>query len=181
MEQKIFEKINLVRNKKIYEVITGILFPVAILLFCFIKVNQGADITDSTYSLTNFSFADKMDVMWYVSTFYANVIGSLLIKLPMGNTLLMMNVYTGVFKAATALIGYFFFTKTVKAPRELSFIGTIAAVGLCWCPTTILYNYLTYLLFLAAVVSLYKGIVSDRIAPLVVAGFLLGTNVWVRF
>jgi hypothetical protein len=105
MEQKIFEKINIVRNKKAYEVITGVLFPVVILQFCFVKVNQGADITDSTYSLTNFLFADKMDVMWYVSTFYANLLGSLLIKLPMGGTLLMMNVYTGVFKAITALIG----------------------------------------------------------------------------
>ena len=108
MEQKIFDKINIIRDKKGYNVLTGILFPVVILLFCFVKVNQGADITDSTYSLTNFQFADKMDVMWYVSTFYANLIGGLLVKLPMGNTLLMMNVYTGVFKAVTALIAYFF-------------------------------------------------------------------------
>ena len=74
MEQKIFEKINIVRDKKVYGVITGILFPVVILLFCFAKVNQGVDITDSTYSLTNFLFADQMDVMWYVSTFFANLI-----------------------------------------------------------------------------------------------------------
>ncbi len=180
MEQKIFEKINIVRNKKAYEVITGVLFPVLILLFCFVKVNQGADITDSTYSLTNFLFADKMDVMWYISTFYANLLGSLLIKLPMGGTLLMMNVYTGVFKAITALIAYFFFTKTVKVAKELSFIGTVAAVGLCWCPTTILYNYLTYMLFLLGAVLLYKGMVTEKNGLLVAAGFVLGTNFWVR-
>ena len=181
MEQKIFNKMNIVRDNKAYAVVTGILFPVFILLFCFVKVNQGVDITDSTYSLTNFMFADKMDVMWYVSTFYANLTGGLLIKLPMGNTLLMMNVYTGVFKAVTALIAYFFFVKTVKVPRELSFIGTIAAVGLCWCPTTILYNYMTYLLFFAGVVFLYKGIISEKNSLLIVAGFFLGANVWVRF
>ncbi|MBO4679045.1 MAG: hypothetical protein J5626_05185 [Lachnospiraceae bacterium] len=180
MEQKIFEKINIVMDKKVYGVITGILFPVVILLFCFAKVNQGVDITDSTYSLTNFLFADQMDVMWYVSTFFANLIGGLLVKLPMGHTLLMMNVYTGVFKAVTALLAYFFFVKTVKAPRELSFIGTIAAVGLCWCPTTILYNYLTYLLFLAGVILLYKGIVSEKNGLLMAAGFVLGMNFWVR-
>ena len=122
-----------------------------------------------------------MDVMWYVSTFYANLIGGLLVKLPMGTTLLMMNIYTGVFKAVTALVAYFFFTKTVKVPKELAFIGTIAAVGLCWCPTTILYNYLTYLLFLAGAIFLYKGIMSDKNSYLVAAGFFLGSNVWVRF
>ena len=181
MEQKIFDKLNVIRDKKVYAVITGILFPVLILLFCFAKVNQGVDITDSTYSLTNFLFADKMDVMWYVSTFYANLIGGLLVKLPAGNTLLMMNVYTGVFKALAALVAYFFFVKTVKVPRELAFIGTIAALGLCWCPTTILYNYLTYLLFLAGAIFLYKGIVNDKNGFLVAAGFFLGSNVWVRF
>ena len=180
MEQKIFEKINVVRDKKIYVAVTGILFPLVILLFSLIKVNQGADITDSTYSLTNFLFTDKMDVMWYVSTFYANLLGGLLVKLPMGNTLLMMNVYTGIIKAFTALLAYFFFVKTVKVPRELSFIGTIAAVGLCWCPTTILYNYLTYLFFLAGAILLYKGMVEEKNGYLIAAGFMLGTNFWVR-
>ena len=172
---------NLIRQKKPYDTITRILFPVLILAFCFVKVNQGVDITDSTYSPTNFLFTDRLDVMWYVSTLYANVLGGLLVKLPLGHTLLMLNVYTGVFKAVCALMAYFFFTKTVKAPQELSFIGTIAAVGLCWCPTTILYNYLTYMLFLAGVIFLYKGIVKDNNKLLVFAGVCLGLNVFVRF
>ena len=171
---------NIVREKKVYTVATGILFPLLILLFCFAKVNQGADITDSTYSLTNFMFTDKMDVMWYVSTLYANIIGGMLIKLPFGNTLLMMNVYTGIFKAVTALLAYFFFVKTVKAPKELTFIGIIASVGLCWCPTTILYNYLTYLLFFAGAMLLYKAMLNEKTALFVAAGFVLGTNFWVR-
>ena len=181
MEQKLFEKINVIRDKKAYSVITGILFPVLILLFCFAKVNQGVDITDSTYSPNNFQFADRLDVMWYVSTFYANLVGGFLAKLPLGNTLLMMNVYTGVFKAITALVAYFFFVKTVKAPRELTFVGTIAAVGLCWCPTTILYNYLSYLFFFLGAMLLYKGIVKDKNSNLVLAGVCLGLNVFVRF
>ena len=181
MEQKLFEKINVIRDKKAYAVITGILFPLLILLFCFVKVNQGVDITDSTYSPNNFQFTDRLDVMWYVSTFFANFVGGILVKLPLGNTLLMLNVYTGVFKAITAIIAYFFFVKTVKVPRELSFVGTIAAVGLCWCPTTILYNYLSYLFFLLGAILLYKGIVRDKKGYLILAGFCLGFNVFVRF
>ncbi|SCX02616.1 hypothetical protein SAMN02910339_00429 [Lachnospiraceae bacterium YSD2013] len=181
MEQKLFEKVNIIRDKKAYALITGILFPVLILLFCFVKVNQGADISDSTYSPTNFMFTDRLDIMWYTSTALANFVGSILVKLPLGNTLLMMNVYTGVFKAITALVAYFFFTKTVKADRELAFAGTIAAVGLCWCPTTILYNYLTYLFFLLGTVLLYKGIVRAKNSYLLLAGFCLGLNVFVRF
>ena len=180
MEQKILDKINIIRSKKPYELITAILFPALILLFCFAKVNQGADITDSTYSPTNFLMGTKLDNMWYISTFFANILGSVFVKLPLGNTLLGMNIYTGIIKSVTALLAYFFFVKTVKAPRELSFIGTIAAVGLCWCPTTILYNYLTFLLFLCGIVFLYKGIVKEKNAFLLIAGFFLGLNVFVR-
>ena len=121
---------NKIREKKAYVTITGILFPLLILAFCFVKVNQGAEITDSAYSPTNYMFTDRMDIMWYVSTFFANLVGSLLVKLPMGDTLLMLNVYTGIFKAATALLAYFFFKKTVKIPAELTFVGIIASVGL---------------------------------------------------
>ncbi|MBR5897260.1 MAG: hypothetical protein IKZ39_06550, partial [Lachnospiraceae bacterium] len=74
---------NIIRDKKAYALITGILFPVLILLFCFVKVNQGADISDSTYSPTNFMFTDRLDIMWYTSTALANFIGSILVKLPL--------------------------------------------------------------------------------------------------
>ena len=114
MEQKILDKINIIRSKKPYELITAILFPALILLFCFAKVNQGADITDSTYSPTNFLMGTKLDNMWYISTFFANILGSVFVKLPLGNTLLGMNIYTGIIKAVTALLAYFIFVKTVK-------------------------------------------------------------------
>lgn len=180
MEQKIKEKADFVRNNGIYRVVTDILFPVLIIAFCFIKVNQGMDITDSTYSLTNFSDGIELDDMWMFSTFYANVLGRLMFKLGFGKSLLLMNIATGAVKAVLALASYYFFTYTVKIAKELSFLGTVMAVGLCWCPTTILYNYLTYLLFGLGAFFLYIGLVKEKKICLVAAGFFLGSNLFVR-
>lgn len=39
-------------------------------------------------------------------------------------------------------------------PAWMAFAGEIIAISFCWCPSTILYNYLTYFLFLAGCVTL---------------------------
>ena len=47
-------------------------------------------------------------------------------------------------------------------PAWLVFFGEMLAIGLCWCPSVILYNYLTYLLMGAGVLLLYRGICTDE-------------------
>lgn len=180
MELKIKEKVDLIRENKIYRIITAVLFPALIFAFCFIKVNQGMDITDSAYSLTNFSDGIKLDDMWMFSTFYANVLGKLLFKMGLGKSLILMNIATSFVKALMALAGYFFFTYAVKSARELNFLGILMAVGLCWCPTTILYNYLTYFFFTLGGIFLYMGLVKSKKRYLLLAGFFLGSNLFVR-
>ena len=90
-------------------------------------------------------------------------------------------------------------------PRGLVFLGEMMAVSLCWCPTAVLYNYLTYLLFLGSFLLLYCGLLMESKPVwdagysaetqyflwnkhrkkqrwmLAGAGVLLGTNVLVRF
>lgn len=180
MEVKINLFLQKIKDNKVYDKVTGILFPVLLVVFSLLKVNQGIDITDSTYSLSNFLFVKKLDGMWFFSTFYANLLGGLLIKLPFGNCLLAMNLYTGVFKAIIALLAYFFFAKYIKADKMLTFFGVLVSVGLCWCPTTILYNYLTYLLFFAGTMLLFIGLKNDNRWCLFFAGVSLGSNVFVR-
>lgn len=180
MEEKVLKKINLIRDNKIYGMAVSILFPVILVIYSLCRVNQGMDITDSTYSLTNFQTMSTLDNMWYYSTFYANLLGGLLVSLPVGKSLLWMNLLTGLIKTLTALLAYYFFTKVVKIERELAFFGTMISLGLCWCPTTILYNYLTYLFFFAGCVFLYKGLTEDKKKDLVFAGFFLGCNFFVR-
>lgn len=180
MEQTIYDRYMVLKENRIYKALTEVMFPLLIVLMAFIKVNRGLDITDSAYSPGNFQNVSELDGMWYFSTFYANLTGSLFIHLPFGNTFLGMNIYTGVVKLLIALLAYFFFIKTVKAEKEIAFIGALTSVALCWCPTTILYNYLTYLFFFLGAVFLYKGLCEEKNGYLLWAGFFLGSNLFVR-
>lgn len=154
-------------------------FPLLLLVYPLLLINQGIDISDTTYSLGYYRFMDSMDITWVIATYLSNVTGALLMKLPMGGTLLGMNLYTGLIAAAIALICYYGISKWM--PAWIVFIGEVIALSLCWCPTTTLYNYLTYLLFAAGSLLLYKALCSDKGIYYLLAGVCLGLNVMVRF
>lgn len=156
-----------------------IVFPLLLLVYPLLFINQGIDISDTTYSLGYYRFMDQMDITWVLATYLANVAGALLMKLPMGNTLLGMNLYTGLLLAAIALICYYVLSKWM--PAWLVFLGEVIALSLCWCPTTILYNYLTYFFFAAGSLLLCQALFTDRTKYYVLAGVCLGLNVMVRF
>lgn len=142
--------------RKYHNFIEKWLFPAILLLYPFLIVNQGLDVADSTYSLTNFQYFDSMDGTWMVATFLSNAAGWLLMHLPFGETLLGMKCYTTLAQSAAALLAYFGLRKRIAAP--LLFIGEFLALGLCWCPSTVLYNYLTYVLMTAGILFLYRGL-----------------------
>ena len=153
-------------------------FPILLFLYPLFWMNQGIDVSDPMYSLTNFRFFPQMEGSWALATYLANVTGWLLMKLPFGGTLLGMNFYTRLIISAMALLSYYFLKG--KMPAWIVFAGEIIAVSFCWCPTTILYNYLTYFLFLAVCILLYRGLIWNRKSLLVWAGVCLGLNVMVR-
>jgi hypothetical protein len=185
--------------------IDNVAFPVLLLAYPLLKINQGIDVTDTTYSLGNFQYFDTMKGTWMVATFLANAVGHLLQQLPSGGTLMGMYFYTGLIQAVLALAAYFALKKKIPAPAV--FVGELMALGLCWCPSTILYNYLTYLLMLCGALLLYRGVLTDcdaqadgdaqvdygmpangdaqantrkRVLCLAAAGLCLGANVAVR-
>lgn len=170
------------RVKKIYqqyhEVITKYIFPVLLFLYPFLTVNQGVDVSDSTYSFSNFLFFERMEGMWVVSTYVSNLAGWLLMKLPFGNTLLGIKVYATFLISATVLMVYFVFRKFM--PAWIAFVGEIIAIGFCWIPAGILYNYLSYFLFTLGAILLYQGLVEGKDKLLIGAGVALGVNVFVR-
>ena len=169
------------QNKSVAEYLETageILFPILLLLMPLLKVNQGVDLTDTPYSLGNYRFFMQSEGVWVLSTFLSNVIGFLLTKLPMGGTMLGMKLYTSLFISAMALLGYRFF-KT-KMPSWMAFLGEVTAIGFCWCPTGILYNYMTYFFFLLGAILLFRGLAGSRPLCLVLAGICLGLNVAVR-
>ena len=159
------------------------LFVVILALYPLRHIGWGLDLWDTGYNYANFTYMgmEHMDPMWLFSTYLANGTGWLLTKLPYGGTLVGMNFYTGLFVTVLALLGYFFCTRKLKMPAWIVFVGEFVAESLCWCPTALLYNYLTYVLFLGAVIWLYQGLTRGRKGCLVAAGVCLGANVLVRF
>lgn len=171
------------KESRFYQICCNYIFPLILLLYPLRHIHWGLDLWDTGYNYANFRYMgmEHMDSMWLFSTYLANVVGHFFTLLPGGHTLLFMNLYTGLFTSLLALTSYLFLTKRAKLPAGVVFVGELAAVSLCFCPTALLYNYLTYVLFLAGVLFLYEGLLQEKNRYLVLAGVMLGTNIFVRF
>lgn len=163
------------RTKK---VLINYIFPLVLLVYPLIKINQGIDLTDSCYGLVNFNFFPHAGREWTVATYLANVLGALLLRFPFGNTLIGIRFYTGLLVSAMALFSYYFLKG--KMPAWIAFLGEVVAIGLCWIPTTSLYNYLTFFLLLCGTVTLYRGLIWRRRSLMAFAGVLLGMSALTR-
>lgn len=149
--------------------------------YTFRNINQGIDVTDTGYHFSNFLYMEQMDPMWIFSTYLASLLGHFFTLLPGGQTLLGLNAYTALLPALTGVLSFWFFVKMLHAPVLLAALGELIALSLCWCPTTCVYNYLTYLFFTVGVLFLYLGLSRRRYSALFFAGIFLGVNVLVRF
>lgn len=171
------------KEKQKLNKVLRIVFPVFLFIYPLRHVFYGVGWTDTGYNYGNFVYMDYMDPMWLFSTYLGNVLGHFLTGLPMGNTMLGLNLYTGLFISILTVAGYLFFVKEVKLSPVLTFIGEVIVVNLCWCPTALLYNYLSYTLLGAGGVLLYFALMKSKRSTLcfVMAGVCLGVNVFVRF
>ncbi|MBQ7955126.1 MAG: hypothetical protein IJ282_05200 [Lachnospiraceae bacterium] len=169
------------KNSKLAKICEKIVFPIILFLYPLNHICYGVEWADTGYNYANFAYIDNMDPMWKFSTFLANVVGNFFTHLPFGNHMVGLNFYTGLSISVLALWAYFFFVKKIKMPAVLVFVAEVIAVGLCWCPTSLLYNYLTYILMFAAVICLYQALTGGKKVWFVVAGIALGVNVFVRF
>ncbi|MCR5510979.1 MAG: hypothetical protein K6F54_08540 [Lachnospiraceae bacterium] len=159
-----------------------IIYILILIAYPMVRVGRGLYVGDTTYSPANFVFHDSMTGTWSVATYLANVLGSFFTKLPGGSTLLGLNIYTSLVVSLTAILPLIFLAKHINI--HIIFVGEILALSLCWCPTTILYNYLTYLLFTAGALLVYTGACEDddkrRRILFILAGLCLGLNVFTR-
>lgn len=166
-------------NKTLEKATRLYIFPLILFLFPLINLNKGIDLTDTGFNLANYTFFHTItNNQLFLSTYLSNITGYLLTLLPFGQTMLGMKFYTTLLVSLMALIGYRFFI--TKMPAPIAFISQMAAVGLCWCPTVIIYNYLTYFLFLLGAILLFRGLAGSHPYCLVLAGICLGLNVFVR-
>lgn len=164
------------RKKIVY-----ILFLVILAVYPLRHIWLGVEVTDGAYSAGNYRFLEHMNPMWLFATYLANVVGHFITGLPGGDSLMGLNFYTALFISVTAVALYLFLTKVIRMESWLAFFGELLAISLCWCPTTILYNYMTYFFFNLSIVVLYLGLVREKRLLLFCAGILLGMNVLVRF
>lgn len=164
------------RNRKLADC----LFPVVLAVYSLLLVNQGITVTDTGYNYGNFIHFESMDVMWKFSTYLATAIGSFFTRLPLGSTMLGLNIYTGLVKASIAILAYFFCIRIFEMPRGVVFLAELVALGFCWCPTALLYNYVTYFLFTLGVFLLCLAVKTEKTRWYVLAGVCLGCNVMVR-
>ncbi len=146
--------------EKYRNLIENSLFVIILAFYPLIRINQGLDVSDTAYSLVNFQYFPSADGTWQTATYLANAAGYLFMQLPKGDTLLGMNFYTGLIVSFIALL--FYYTMRKKMPAWIVFMGEMLAVGLCWCPTVILYNYLTYVFMGAGILLLYMGICAKE-------------------
>ncbi|MDE6529666.1 MAG: hypothetical protein K2K96_02700 [Lachnospiraceae bacterium] len=177
MDEQIEIGTGMMREKESLFKKLDIMLPVFLFLFALIGCNQGADLTDTTYSLGNYLYFRELGGEWIYATFLANMLGYLLLLLT-GHRMIWMNVAGSVIIAVTAVVVYYGLRNDI--PRVILFLGELMAVGLCWCPRVIFYNYLTYLLLTTAAVMLYHAIMTKKKGLFLAAGILLGLNVFVR-
>lgn len=174
------KKLETVFDNKIWCVVVRILFPALLVLFALMHIAEGLTVTDTGYNYGNFMSFDSLDDMWKFSTYLSSAIGALFTKLPFGQTMIGLNFYTGLFKVLAALFAYYFCIKICKMRREVVFVGEMIALGFCWCPTALIYNYLTYLLFTVGAMCIYIALTKEKKVFFVLAGVALGLNVFVR-
>lgn len=183
MKEKFYKAPLMTKSVFFHNYIENGLFIALLAFYPLIHVNQGLDVADATYSLGNFQYFQSADGTWMVATYLANVLGYVMTKFPNGNTLLGMQIYTGSLVSVLAVFFYLMLRR--KMSSILAFAGEMLAISLCWCPTVILYNYLTYLLMGIGVWLLYLGcfqVEGSRRQKwhLIVAGVCLGANIAVR-
>ena len=155
------------------------IIPCILLLLPLRHINQGVDISDTGYNLACFAWFGELDGMWVYVSYVANIVGHIFTKLPLGDTMLGMNLYCSLVVSGIALCAWYFLKE--KIPFWFVFVGEVLAIMLCWCPQVILYNYLTYLALIAGTILLYRGIRSDKKWYYVLAGLVLGIGVGARF
>lgn len=169
-----------VKNDKWRNRVIRILLPLLLVLYSYLMINQGLTVTDTGYNYGNYVNFESLDGMWKFSTFLASSLGAFFTRLPFGNTMLGLNFYTCSIKTATVLMTYYFCVRHFKMNRQLVFLAELMTLGYCWCPTALIYNYCTYLLFTLGGILLCLAVRENRRVLFIAAGVLLGVNVMVR-
>lgn len=163
------------RNKSVIE---NIIIPAILFILSFYDFNRGVDLTDAGYSLSGFFYFDKMPGISGIPMFWSYALGFLFTRLPYGDTWTGCLFYCTFVIAGSVMAAYFFWKKYMD--YRIVAIAEIFAIIYCWNPNSVLYDYLSFLLFELAMIILLKGIETEENKFYIIAGMILGVNTFVR-
>ena len=66
----------------------------ALMIMCLLHVNVGVELSDTGYSLANFVKFFSDSGTWVLATFLANFTGAVITRLPLGGSMLGMQIYS---------------------------------------------------------------------------------------
>ncbi len=166
------------KKMSIEHVIKKYLIPIGIGILAFWDFNRGVDLTDAGYSIDYFTYFRSYEPDLIIASFWSYLIGHILTLLPYGRTWIGITFYATIFVALLAEFGYFFCKKYMD--YRIAAVGEVFAIMYCWNPSTVVYDYLSFLLFEIGIILLMQGIYKDSWGFMLLAGMVLGFNVFVR-
>ncbi|MCR5303823.1 MAG: hypothetical protein K6E33_04610 [Lachnospiraceae bacterium] len=144
---------------------------------------RGLSLADPLYALSNYQYFGTMGGTWELATILANAFGAFISRMPGAGSVLGMQIYTSLIMSAFLIALYFLLMDTFG--KINTFLGLFTACAFAWCPSVILYNRLTYILFSIATCLLIRAVFSedDRRSMIlfILSGVILGLNVSVKF
>ncbi len=153
------------------------ILPLLLLLYALIGADQGAELSDTMYSVGNYAFFHESTGSWLYATWLSNLSGRGLFLL-CGGRLLYLSLVCRLIPAAAAVTVYELLKKRIHP--LLLFFTEAAALGLCWSPSVILYQNLSTLALTAAALLLYSGLMERSRRRMFAAGLILGAALFVR-
>ena len=119
--------------------------------------------------------------MWMFSTYLSNAVGHIFSLLPGGKTLLGMSIYTTGVTVLLMILSSCFLVRYMKIPMALVVAGEFVALNLCWAPSAILYDYLTFVCLDVGLILMLIGLTKEHRREVFLSGILIGTGMFVRF
>ena len=117
----------------------------------------------------------------FFSYFLANQVGHLFTLMPISNNLVVLRILCSLFVSTEIVISTLFCLNKLKLNKWLVFLGEFVAVSLCYSPSVILYNHISFLILLASIMLIYTGLTEEKKYCLFFAGACLGLGLYVRF
>ncbi len=142
----------------------------------------GLDLWDIGYSCGNYVNFNTTSISraWLFSTWLSIAAGHMISLLPGGDTLTGLKIYCGLVISLIVVISSVFCIRRLKYPAFFVILGELWAVSICYIPSPILYNHMTFLFLILAMILLYTGLTEDKDICLFAAGVLLALNIFVR-